>query len=454
MNQRAAERSYGIPESGMTPPQGWTLAALRKTWNRRKLEHAPWWSENSKEAYNTGLDALARALDAWRKSRKGERRGPNIGFPRFKAKHRAAKSIRFTTGAIRVERDRCHVTLPRLGSIHTHESTRKLARRVEAGTARILSATVRFDGGRWHCSFQTIVAGKQRPAHVARSQHPIVGVDAGVKDLLVVAAPDGTEVDRIQAPKPLAAAQDKLWRLQRRAARRQGPWDPETKTRRDPSNRWRATTVQVGKTHGRVSSLRRHELHRATSRLAREHDVLVVEDLSVAAMSRHGGRRKRGLNRALADASLAQVRRMLGYKALWYGAELVVADRWFASTQLCSGCGAKTKLPLSERIYHCGACGLVADRDFNAAVNLARLGEPTPVGGASGTGTGTSPAASHRVGQGRGVDQKTSLTGTVRLAGGVETSTPHSEALADQTGTAASQGGAARSELYKYAQVG
>jgi transposase len=121
---------------------------------------APWWPANSKEAYNTGLDGLARALENWSKSRSGERAGATVGFPKFKTKHRAARPVRFTTGAIRVEPDHHHVALPRVGRVRTHESTRKLARRLEGGTARILSATVRFTGGRWQCAFQVIVAGK------------------------------------------------------------------------------------------------------------------------------------------------------------------------------------------------------------------------------------------------------------------------------------------------------
>ena len=110
----AAERSYGIAEAeydsgaelvaggaaqGVEPPQG---------------RGAPWWAENSKEAYNTGLDALARGLDAWSKSRKGERAGKAIGFPKFKSA-RSRRSVRFTTGTIRVEAGRHHVTLPRVG---------------------------------------------------------------------------------------------------------------------------------------------------------------------------------------------------------------------------------------------------------------------------------------------------------------------------------------------------
>jgi putative transposase len=135
MDQRRAERSYGIAGAGLTPALNWSLAGLRKEWNRRKDKAAPWWAENSKEAYNTGLDALARGLGAWSESGKGERAGAAAGFPVFKSA-RSRRSVRFTTGSIRVEADRHHVTLPRLGRIRTHESTRKLARRIGAGTAR------------------------------------------------------------------------------------------------------------------------------------------------------------------------------------------------------------------------------------------------------------------------------------------------------------------------------
>jgi putative transposase len=87
------------------------------------------------------------------------------------------------------------------------------------------------------------------------------------------------------------------------------------------------------------------------------------------------GARGRGMNRAVADAAMAEVRRMLAYKTTWYGSRLVLADRWWPSSKTCSGCGGrKPSLPLSERTYHCANpdCGLVVDRDLNAAVNLAR----------------------------------------------------------------------------------
>ncbi|WP_440102094.1 helix-turn-helix domain-containing protein, partial [Streptosporangium sp. H16] len=127
LSQRAAEQSYGLADEMLTEVP-WSLYGLRRAWNTAKNTVAPWWAEHSKEAYTTGLDGVARALRNWAASRHGTRKGPKMGFARFRSKHRAALSCRFTTGAIRVEADRRHVTLPRLGTIRTGESTRKLAR--------------------------------------------------------------------------------------------------------------------------------------------------------------------------------------------------------------------------------------------------------------------------------------------------------------------------------------
>lgn len=434
MDQRSAERAYGIAEDALTPAIGWSLPALRKTWNQRKDDAAPWWAQNSKEAYNTGLDSLARSLDAWSKSRKGQRAGRPVGFPAFHSRrHRA--SVRFTTGTIRVEDDRHHVTLPRLGTIRTHETTRKLARRIDAGTARVLSVTVARDSaGRWHAAFAVIV---QRTAtvlaHAARKSSA-VGVDAGVKDLLVVATGDGTELDRVLAPKSLSAAQSQLRRLQRKAARQTGPYDPAAKRWQPPSKRWRRTQARIGKTHAHATNIRRDTLHKATTALAQQYRVITVETLNVAGMSTGGGTRKRGLNRALADAALAEIRRMLAYKTTWYGSILVEADRWYPSSKTCSGCGSrKPRLLLSERIYACDPCGLTIDRDLNAAINLARLGEAHFLGETSPTGSG--PVA------GRGAEQETEPA-PAGDAAGYEASTPN-RYKPGKTGTASPQDEAA-----------
>ena len=435
MDQRRAERSYGTVEADLTPALNWSLAGLRKEWNRRKDEVAPWWGENSKEAYNTGLDALARGLDAWLKSRKGERAGKAAGFPRFKTA-RSRRSARFTTGTIRVEPDRHHVTLPRLGRIKTHESTRKLARRIEAGTARILSATVSEDStGRWHVSFQVLVQrALMVPAHVGAGE-PVVGVDVGVKadSLMVVATPDGHEVEYIPAPKSLTAAQVRLRALQRRAARQQGPYDVATKTKRRPSKRWVRQQRRISRTHAHAAAVRRDALHKATTRLAQQHQVITVETLNASGMRSAGGARKKGLNRALADAALAQVRRMLSYKTRWYASTLVEADRYYPSSKTCSGCGRrKPNLTLADRTYMCEHCGLTIDRDLNAAINLARLGE-TQQGEQSPAGSG--PVA------GRGATRETDPA-RAGNAGGREASTPHQQSL-DQAGTVSPEGEAA-----------
>jgi putative transposase len=436
LDQRAAEKSYGITEDDLTPSLGWSLPALRRAWNQRKDVVAPWWAENSKEAYNTGLDSLARSLEAWSKSRTGQRAGASAGFPRFHSK-RGRASVRFTTGNIRVEADRHHVTLPRLGTIRTHESTRKLARRVATETARILSATATRDAaGRWFVSFQTLVQRTTtRPAH-AGIRHPVVGVDLGVKadNLLVAGTPDGIEVERVPAPKSLAAAQARLCSLQRKAARQVAPYDPKAKRKQAPSNRWRGTQGRIGKIHARAAQVRTDALHKATTRLAQQHQVIAVETLNAAGMRSAGGIRKRGLNRALADASPAEIRRMLAYKTAWYGSILVEADRWYPSSKTCSGCGSrKPRLLLSQRTYVCEHCGLVLDRDLNAAINLARLGETHLLGEQSPAGSG--PVA------GRGATRETEPAPAGDAAGD-EASTPHQPPLG-QAGTASPQGEAA-----------
>jgi putative transposase len=192
--QRAAERSYGFDGDELTPSLGWSLPAPRRVWNQAKDEVAPWWRECSKEAFNTGLDQLARALKNRDASRRGQRAGRRMGFPRFKAKRATVASVRFTTGAMRVEPDCEHVILPRLGMIKTHESTRDLERKLAAGTARILSATVRFERDRWFVAFTVEAA---RAVKTPRLPDSVVGVDLGVTHLAVLS--DGTMIDH---PRP------------------------------------------------------------------------------------------------------------------------------------------------------------------------------------------------------------------------------------------------------------
>jgi putative transposase len=357
LGQRNAERTYGLGDGELTPPLNWSAYSLRKEWNQLKHVAAPWWSENSKEVYSSGFAHLAAALSNWNASAAGRRRGAQMRFPRFKGK-RAAQSCRFTTGSRwLVDRDRRHVQLPTLGVIRTHESTRKLARHVERGNARIRSATVSFRGGRWFVSFSVEIT---RTDVTPAQPGSVVGVDLGVKSLAVLSTGE-----IIPNPKHLDAAQGELRRLHRQSARRRGPH------RRDgePSQRWRKTRVRLVKLHARVANARRDGLNKLSTRLVRAFEVIVLEDLNVSGMMRN-----RRLARHIAGVGMAELRRQIEYKAAWSGAYVHTANRWYASSKTCSGCGAvKAKLLLSERSYQCDECALVLDRDLNAARNLAAL---------------------------------------------------------------------------------
>lgn len=218
----------------------------------------------------------------------------------------------------------------------------------------------------------------------------------------------------VQAPRPLARALARIQHLDRRMARQQGPYDARTRSRRRPSNRWLRTRARLRKQYARAANLRKDVLHKTTTSLAQRHDVIVVEALNVSALMTGSAARKRGLNRAIADVRMAEIRRMLTYKTEWYGSSLVTADRWFPSSRLCSACGTrKSSLLLAETEFYCVRCGLRVDRDRNAAINLACLGvrsvrSPDPAG--------SGPVA------GRGAESESKGV-TTPLAAGDETST-------------------------------
>lgn len=348
--QRAAEQTYGLDDDRLTPWIDTSAFSLRKAWNVAKHDVAPWWAENSKEAYASGCANLANALS--------NRKAGRAQMPRFKSGRRGRQACRFNTGSFGLGADRRHIRLPVIGQVRTCESTRKLARKVEAGTARIRSATLSFQRGRWHVSFSV---GADEPDVAPRDGGRVAGVDLGLKQLATLSTGE-----QIPNPRRLDRELRALRRAQRACARRRGP---DRKAGIEPSSRWRKSRACADKIHTRVADLRRNDTHQLTSRLVRDFDTIVVEDLHVAGMLRN-----RRLARHIAGANWSEIRRQLTYKAERAGVRLVVADRWFASSKTCSGCGtAKAKLPLSERTYACMACGLVLDRDENAAKNLAAL---------------------------------------------------------------------------------
>ena len=211
--------------------------------------------------------------------------------------------------------------------------------------------TVRRDAaGRYFVSF---AVDEPRRAY-AQAPRPIVGVDLGLKDLLVDSA--GGVVKPYRA---LARRQAQLRRASRTLSRRK---------RR--SGRWHAQRRRVGKLHAQVADARANFLHHVSRRLVNENQVIVTETLNVRGMARN-----RRLARAIADAGWGELVRQIGYKAEWAGRTHIAVDRWFPSTKRCSGCHAtQDGLTLADRQWRCDACGAHHDRDLNAAKNLAQEG--------------------------------------------------------------------------------
>jgi putative transposase len=371
-----------------------SLRVLRKRWNQAKDEVCVntetgrvWWPECSKEAYADGIAGAVDAYWNWQQSRAGRRAGKRVGFPRFKRKGRDADRVCFTTGAMRVEPDRRHLTLPVIGCVRTHENTRRIERLISGGLARVLAISVRRNGTRLDASVRVLVQRPQLP-RVARPDSR-VGVDVGVRRLATVADEHGTVLEQVPNPRPLDAALRELRHVSRARSRC-------TKG----SRRYRERTTEMSRLHRRVNDVRTHHLHVLTTRLAKTHGRIVVEGLDAAGMLRQKGLPgARARRRGLSDAALGTPRRHLAYKTRWYGSELVVADRWFPSSKACHRCGHVQDIGWAEH-WQCDACSApVHQRDDNAAVNLARYEDTDTT---SGSVVGPVGAAVKR-----GADRKT-----------------------------------------------
>jgi putative transposase len=391
-----------------------SLQVLRKRWNTVKADvcvnaetGAVWWPECSKEAYAGGIAGAVDAYWNWQQSRAGARAGRRVGFPRFKRKGRDQDRVTFTTGAMRVEADRRHLTLPVIGTVRTHENTRRIERLIAKGRARVLAISLRRNGTRLDASVRVLVRRPQQP-RVAQPDSR-VGVDVGVRRLATIADTDGKVYEQVPNPRPLDAALTQLRHVSRARARC-------TKG----SRRYRERPTEMSRLHRWVNDVRTQHLHSLTTRLAKTHGRIVVEGLDAAGMLRQKGLPgARARRRGLSDAALGTPRRHLSYKTGWYGSDLVVADRWFPSSITCHVCGRKQDIGWAEQ-WACdstaGGCGSSHQRDDNAAINLARYEELSSVVGPVGAAVK------------RGADCK---TGSV-LAGGYEARKGRSRKAAEQ----------------------
>lgn len=211
-----------------------------------------------------------------------------------------------------------------------------------SGLGKIMSATVSKSGAEWYCTIvhEVVCAEAVQPAE-------IVGIDLGLSHLVTTS--DGQVFDN---PRPLNKAAKRVARLQRQLERCE-----------KGSNNSKKRQLRLHKAHRKVARIRADHLHKMTTKLVAKADVVAMEDLNVKGLCRTK------MAGSMADAAFGEIERQLQYKTKLHGKTLVQADRFFPSTQLCSACGAKQKMPLSVRTYRC-SCGMEMDRDVNAALNL------------------------------------------------------------------------------------
>jgi putative transposase len=399
LDQRAAERTYDIAEADLTPSLSWSKVAFINHMNAWKDGRDPtarvnddgarglaWRGEVSADVFETASVNAAQALKNWSDSAKGTRSGKKAGFVRFKSRHKTTPAFRlrakYTEGAAPSVRPTGPkmMRFAKLGELRVRETTKQLRRLYETGRFHAYAASFQYERGRWVVAVTGVAAElhhqRRGPKALVRTRdtttgsvvmaprrHTRVGVDLGVKTLAVIADETGTVLAAVEGVKALQHARARLKLANQSYSR----------TKRDSAGRKKAAR-RLGRIHARVANVRKALLHELSSVIVKGHAAVVIEDLNAAGMLAN-----RKLARAVSDASFGELRRQIEYKAAWYGTDLTIADRWFPSSKTCSNCGhINPDLTLADRTYECGACGLVLDRDVNAAINLARYTEPAP----------------------------------------------------------------------------
>ncbi len=339
--------------SGLKP----TANKLKKFFTNHVKPKYPWMSELSSKVYQYAFINLG---DAYERFFKGL-----AEYPKFKKKyHHDSFTLDDGGGERLIKIGGYKHKLPFIGWVETWE---------ELPEYQVKKVTISRQAGDWYLSFAI-----ELPDAPPTETHPpnpppgrgegTVGVDLGV---LALATLSTGQV--FPNPKPLRFAIKKLGRLQHDMLRKV-----------TGSNNYKKASLLVARLHRRVANIRADYLHKLTTFLAKNHSQIALEDLNVSGMlSNHK------LARAIADCGFGEFRRQLEYKCQRYGSELVIVDRYYPSSQLCSNCGHQQKMPLSERVYHCPDCGMILDRDLNAAINLSKT---SGSGGlACGVGAADSP---------------------------------------------------------------
>lgn len=317
------------------------------------IKMIPAWKRDPETSWLAQVDSMAlqqsiRDLDrAYKNFFRRVREGGKPGFPKFKSRRHARQSYRTNGGKIL---DRNHIALPKLGNVRA-----KVSRPLQG---RFMSVTVSLDAaGRYFATFLCTDV----PAKDTTATDREVGIDLGVKTLATLS--DGTKIEN---PRGLERYERKLAREQRRLSRRKGARKSEKQSRRYLKQRKR-----VARIHAKIADARTDALHKVTTMLADENQVLCMEDLNAKGMMKN-----HHLAKAVTDASFGEFARLLEYKCAERGRSFVKIGRFYPSSKTCSACGHRLDaLPLSVRSWDCPACGAHHDRDVNAARNILTEGK-------------------------------------------------------------------------------
>ena len=295
-----------------------------------------WMYETSKSAPQEALRNLDRAFENFF--------GHRAGYPNYKSKKKGIGSFSLT-GSLHVFDD--SIQLPRLGIVRLKE------RNYLPKKAHILSATISWQASRWFVSLNV-----EEEIEIPKNNGDIVGVDLGIEKLATVS--DGTKFEN---PKSLSRNKRKLKRAQREVSRR-----------KKGSNNRKKSVRKLQRIHTEIENIRKDTIHKITTWLTKNKSTIVIEDLNISGMVKN-----HNLASAILDAGMGEFRRQLEYKSQWYNSQIVVADRFYPSSKICSACGyVKSELLLSERVFKCERCNSKVDRDLNASVNLMKLAGSSP----------------------------------------------------------------------------
>ena len=286
-------------------------------------------------------------------------------FPKFKSRKKSSPS--FYQDSVKIRFSETHVKVEGFATSKKKNKQKlnwiRLAEHGRIPTdCKYSNPRIKFDGLNWW-----ITVGIEYPDSVVTSENEGVGIDLGIKDLAICS--DGNKYKNINKSNEVKKLEKKKRRLQRSISR---SYEKNKKGKEYcKTNNVIKKEKLLLKIYHRLTNIRQNHLHQTTSEIVkREPSFICIEDLNVSGMMKN-----RHLSKAVQEQCFYEFRRQIEYKSAWNNIPVIVADRFFPSSKLCSCCGAiKKDLKLSDRIYKC-ECGNVIDRDYQAALNLKRYGE-------------------------------------------------------------------------------